>query len=195
LYRPCSKYGQLFSPGVCSSCGVAGRDLVGTYSTCPETGKLRSGRLCGGASPPRYRAPFPVCGVPSARQPADERRVQARTRRRPVSGSPPQPQMPLKQVQCACHMTGSSTGDPPLPGTGSVGALPCFLALAHLAAVRAPSGSSNSSRRTRLTRSKETSRFFEVFIGRCGLMQRHIAALLTKKLSFKHTKSEVFMSF
>jgi hypothetical protein len=32
-------------------------------------------------------------------------------------------------------LTGSSTGEP--PGAGSVGALPCFLALAHVSAVRA----------------------------------------------------------
>jgi hypothetical protein len=92
----------------------------------------------------------------------------------------------LKQAQRACHMPAptishalylmrySSTGESPGTGTGSVGALPCFLALAHLAAARARSERRqySSSRRTRLTRSKANkpqfktlkTRFFYEFL-------------------------------
>ena len=53
----------------------------------------------------------------------------------PRQREPTPAQRPLKQAQWTRHMNGSSTGEP--PGTAdSVGTLPCFLALAHLAAVR-----------------------------------------------------------
>ena len=45
----------------------------------------------------------------------------------PSAGAHPGPtQRPLKQAQCACHMSESSTGGS--PGAGSAGALPCVLA-------------------------------------------------------------------
>jgi hypothetical protein len=50
LYRPCTKWGQIFSPGVCSSCvWRTGRDLV-DISPCSETGKLIDLGASGGAS-------------------------------------------------------------------------------------------------------------------------------------------------
>jgi hypothetical protein len=93
-----------------------------------------------GASPPRHRAPSPICGAHSARQSAAGCRVAKGTSAAlaPRQREPTPAPEAVETAQSTCHMNGSSTGEPPGTGTGSVGTPPCSLALAHLAAVRGP---------------------------------------------------------